>query len=323
MTRIVAALAVLVAFSSANPVFRSFVNEFQVAPDSCECIELHCNAWQPGFPLDLSGWEIQTEAGIAAVNSGTVLETESSFVVIGPHNTTGTFDLADSAGFIVLIDTYGDTVEIVRYPGDAGNGRFYDTESWTPPSGMSASMHCWTWGWPDPILFLDWYTDSSPTLGYENDDGEAQICGTVRDRNLNPVDEAEVRISGPDGYETFMSWPTFEGTFQFHVGWGTFLVTAAKDGYLPGAYPESVTVHVDEEVRGIDVILYPLGVEESPVTRRPAQAAGRTLLLDVLGRRVAEMEQAAGITGVTPGVYFLRSAEGSGRPAVRKVVVQR
>ncbi len=311
----------LLSCSGANPILETLVSEFQVAPDSAELIELHCNtSLQGGFPADLSGWAIQTGAGIALIDSGVVLETESSYVVIDRTNTAGTFSLDDSAGFVALLRPGGDTFELVRYPGDAGADRY---ETWTPPSGMSACLHCWTWGWPDPILFLDWYIDSSPTPGYENDDGEAQICGTVRDRNLNPVEEAEVRISGTDGYETFVSRPTFEGTFQFHVGWGTFLVTAAKDGYLPGAYPESVTVHVDQEVHNIDIILYPLGVEESPAARQPEHTRGRTLLLDVLGRRVADAEQADGTTGFAPGVYFLRSADGSGRPAVRKVVVQR
>jgi len=320
---LVPGVGVLLSLSFANPVFESYLSEFQVAPDSHEFVELHSNAWSPGFPLDLSGWAIRTEAGTALIDSGVVLEFESDFVVVDRSNTSGTFGLGDSAGSIILLDPYGDTVEIVRYPGDAGAGQIVETEAWTPPVWMSASMHCWTWGWPDPILFLDWYIDATPTPGWENDDGLAQIRGTVRDRHNNPVSGSSVRVSGPDGFETFPDWPTFEGTFQFHVGWGTFLVTATKDGYLPGAWPESVTVTVDEQVVNIDIVLFPLGVAESPGAPRSAQTMGRALLLDVLGRRVADVEQSDGITGIAPGIYFLREAESNEQTAVRKVVVRR
>ncbi|UCG43516.1 MAG: carboxypeptidase regulatory-like domain-containing protein [candidate division WOR-3 bacterium] len=311
----------LVSLTVGNPVFVSLVNEFQVAPDSLERIELHSNAWSPGFPLDLHGWAVQTDAGIAVIDSGTWLESESSFTVIDRHNTTGVFDLPDTAGFIALIDPHQDTLELVRYPGDAGAGRIVRTEAWTPSAGMSASLHCWTYGWPEPVLMLDWYVDSTPTFGHENDDGLAQIRGTVLDRHSNPVSGASIHLSGPGGFETFPDWPTFEGTFQFHVGWGTFQVSATKPGYLPGMYPDSVTVNIDQQVGNIDIVLMPLGIEGGAAEPRPDRHP--TIVVDILGREVADIQQDDWRSVVAPGVYFLRSAGGGKRSAVPKVIVSR
>ncbi|MFO7674867.1 MAG: carboxypeptidase-like regulatory domain-containing protein [bacterium] len=264
----------LAAVAAANPIMVRILSEFQVAPDSLEGIELHgWNYWVGS----LAGWRVVTPAGVAVIDDGIGINGPDDWVVIDRSNTTGTFSLPDSAGFIALVPPSGDTFEKVTWPGDAG---LNTDEAWTPPEGMSCAMDYWTYGWPDPVECFDWYVDRTPTFGAPNDDDSARIYGTVSGPGGVPLPGAMVRISGPEGRETgWAKWPG--GDFELRPGFGTFLLSASKDGYLPDVWPESIAVEVNEVVGGINVILVPVGIAE-PVPAEPGFRWARDrLVLDL------------------------------------------
>jgi len=323
------------AVAAGNPIVVRLLNEFQVAPDSLERIELHDRT---GLVYDLEGWQVVTPAGVATINAGVRFNGPDDRVVIDRDNTTGIFSLPDSAGFIALVQPGGDTLERIAWPGDAGPNT---DEAWVPPEGMSAALDYWSYGWPDPVECWDWYLDPTPTFGEPNDDGDARIYGTVRGPNGLPLPGATVRISGPEGYES--GWSKYpNGDFEIRPGFGTFLLTVSKEGYLPDVWPDSIAVEVNEIVTGINITLTPVGVAE-PVTAEPAFRwhRGRLAfdlerdgevglsLLDPAGR--VELRRRAFLraglhrlllTGLRPGVHFVR-LEHDGRVSTGKLVLPR
>ncbi|MFO7639507.1 MAG: carboxypeptidase-like regulatory domain-containing protein [bacterium] len=318
----------------ANPVVETLLSEFQVAPDSLERIELHgWNYWTG----NLAGWQVVTPAGVATINAGVEITGPNDWVVLDRNNTTGTFSLPDSAGFIALVRPWGDTLEKVTWPGDAGPNT---SEAWAPPEGMSCAMDPWSSGWPDPVDCRDWYVDRTPTFGAPNDDDSARIHGEVRRAGGQPVMYATVRISGPEGYET--GWSDRNGYFSLHPGFGTFELTVHREGFLPGAWPESIAVEVNQVVTGISITLDPVGIAE-PVAPEPVfrwsrgrlefelarDAEVRLSVLDPAGRELLRRHaflraghHRLSLPGLRPGVQFVR-LDCDGSVSTGKLVVPR
>ena len=131
---------------------------------------------------------------------------------------------------------------------------------------------------------------------------------------------------------------------------GFFAVSVNRPGFLNGRLPDAPwpKFHHDIQNRGVQTILSGIGerpsvlldaprqsatilrgvLEMPEATSRKPQAAG--WLLNATGRCVAELHPGLNdVSGMAPGVYFLRTAESGGRTAVRgrgevrKVVIQR
>ncbi len=49
------------------------------------------------------------------------------------------------------------------------------------------------------------------------------------------------------------------------TGPGVFFITAAKEGYLPASYPESIRLNTNARMPDIDIALYPVGLAEDAV----------------------------------------------------------
>jgi len=187
MRRIILGLTVLFLFGSSsafsNPYVLTLINEVQSSPDSLEAIELHWTPEPLDFEnMDIGGWFITTSAGTAYINPSVILP-ESGYVVINPENTIGEFSLNDSF----------ETIKI--YSPDEG----FPIDSisvFFPPEGQSAALCDEFVVNPDDPGFLYqviyFYWDSSPTMGYENDDQHS--CGTIEGRVLDgdsqPISEA-------------------------------------------------------------------------------------------------------------------------------------
>jgi hypothetical protein len=250
-----------------------YFSEFQVAPDSLERLELH--VYSGSAPVDLSGARIITRAGTAIIDSGIVLDS-SNYVVIDRSNTTGTFSLADDSDCVRLVippDTqYPQTL---TYPANPNRNAY---GSWRPPSGLSCALTTWSEYWPPGFDYVDvqtWYVDSTPTFGLPNDDNEGGISGFIYDQSGQPLPEADVDMSASQGTAHMSSaihwyWPA--GYYEeVPTGPGVFFVSAQKQGYLPGCYPDSVRLNTNERRSDINIYLYPLGLVDRAVT------AGRAL----------------------------------------------
>ncbi len=222
MKRIILGLTVLFlfgsssAFSNPYPVSQpTLINEVQTSLDSLEAIELH---WAPPPPdiqdIDLGGWFVTTSAGTAYINPGVILP-DSGYVVINSTNTTGGFSLNDSLETIKIYppdeDFLPDSLSI-----------FFLLDSFSiflPPEGKSAAL-CNELV-PDPgdteyfdqILYFYW--DSSPTLGYENDDQHSWgiIKGGVWDKYNQPISGALIKASLRNTV-----YPTFRKKFKVKHG---------------------------------------------------------------------------------------------------------
>jgi len=235
MRKVILGLAVFFLFGS-SPVFsnpypvpqQTLINEIQSSPDSLEAIELH---WAPPPPdiqdIDLGGWFVTTSAGTAYVNPGVILP-DSGYVVINSGNTTGGFSLNDSFETIKISPPdesfLPDSLSI-----------FFLLDSFSiflPPEGKSPAL-CNEFV-PDPgdteyfdqILYFYW--DSSPTMGYENNDQHSwgTIEGEVWDRDNQPICGALIKAfqqNSINAVEPNSAYSNSEGQFQL-------------DDLIPGPY---------------------------------------------------------------------------------------
>jgi len=284
MARVAVLSMVFVAVVSANPTIPVFFSEIQTAPDSLERIEFHVYAgW--GGELDLSGAKIVTMAGIAVVDSGTMLDS-ANYVVIDGTNTSGTFALCDDSDYVRLYvpDVFVDTLRL-RYP---ANPHWSHSGSWAPPSGASAALYAWSEYLPSDEMkdFYTWYVDQTPTFGMRNDDCAGGVSGYVYDRD-SALNGATVRIASAFGTSLMESgdawWRGGPGDFdQVPTGPGRFEVTVEYTGYLPYTYPETIALAPNE---GREVSVY---LQRPVATEEPEENAincelhqrGRSLFLD-------------------------------------------
>ncbi len=224
MRRVILGLTVLFLFGSSSvfsnpyPVPQpTLINEVQTSPDSLEGIELH---WAPGpfgEDLDMGSWFVITSAGTAYINQGVILP-DSGYVVVNSENTTGGFSLNDSF----------ETIKICppdeNFPPDWISIFF-------PPEGRSTTLCNEIVPDPnDPRLFdqvIYFYWDSSPTLGYKNDDQHSWgiIAGGMWDRVNQPISGALIKafFRNHGWIEPNSAYSNSDGLFQF-------------DNLIPGPY---------------------------------------------------------------------------------------
>jgi hypothetical protein len=332
MRRTAVFLIALAFAADANPVMDWYISEIQVAPDSLERVELHFYSGSQ-CPGDLSGARIITRAGTAVIDSGVVLDS-TNYVVIDRTNTSGTFSLADDSDNVRLAippDTLNG--QSVVYPGNPNRNHAH---SWRPPAGLSCCLATWTEYWPPALDYVDvvtWYIDSTPTFGSANDGAAGGISGLIFDNNGHALPGATVTISAAQGEAQMVSaeqyyWPA--GYYEeMPTGPGVFFVTAAKEGYLPGCYSDSIRLNTNERQYYINIYLYPLGLAEQAVASGRAcpciswyrdrllivcdrECPARVRVVDEVGRVVwrQTVELRTGTNGVVlnaqldPGVYF-------------------
>jgi hypothetical protein len=101
-------------------------------------------------------------------------------------------------------------------------------------------------------------------------------------------------------------------TMKFHPDGVGLAARKGPDACRPAAFP---TIACELLWLPLDMTDFRLG--KSDRVPRPA-------LLDISGRKVMDLQPGENdVRGVAPGVYFVRTAESSGRSAVRKIVIQR
>jgi hypothetical protein len=253
----VVCLLALAGAAAANPIVVVMYSEVRVAPDSLEAIELYPYE-NVQCPVDLSGCRIVTSAGTAIIDSGVVLQ-ESTHLVLDRSNTSGVFSLGDSCDSIVIKDAYGWPLEggSIRYP-----RHYYEGPAFVPQPGQSSVLfQRFVYQWPDPYYWYRWYTDSTPTFGSSNDDTLGRISGRVYDDRGLPVSAATVAMRNPWGADYI--YTDSAGRYSiFPVGPGTYELSARKNAHLPGVFPDSVRLGVNQQVDTIDIWLYRVGVEE-------------------------------------------------------------
>jgi hypothetical protein len=305
------------AISVANPVVEYFLGEIQVAPDSQERIELHMYSNERPYPVDLSGWTITTNAGVATIDSGIELQDSTDFLVISRENVSGPFGLGDDSDNVYLEEGAG-----------LRDQYSYGTYGWTPPSDMAVAVYThWEGTWPDEYLVGDWYLDSTPTFGEPNDDRYGGIAGRVLDRYGWPLPWCSVSFRNAGG-NAYAYCDKATGRYILSpLGPGTYEVSAHADStYLPAYYPESVSIGVNGWRDSINMTMYPAGVaqESQPTSHCFLLQHGRSLVIaadrpgtalltvyDNLGRvRMSEkVTLASGSNGLAltclrSGVYF-------------------
>jgi hypothetical protein len=272
MSRMTLVLVSLATALMANPAIEYFFSEIQVAPDSLERIELHMYSNERPYPVDLSGWQLTTYAGVATIDSGVVLQDSTDFVVISRENVSGTFALGDD----------WDDVRLEEGPGIRDNYS-YGTYGWTPPAGMSVAIYThWEGVWPDEYLVGSWYLDPTPTLGAANDDRLGGIAGRVLDRFGQPLKYCWVRLANEHGNGS----ATCDSTGRYvmsPLGPGTYEVSAHSDStHLPAYYPESVSIDLNGWRDSINITIYAAGVAEEQIraaTPVSLGQRGRSLVL--------------------------------------------
>ncbi|MEO0098644.1 MAG: hypothetical protein ABIK99_06500 [candidate division WOR-3 bacterium] len=279
----------------ANPFLITYFNEIQSAPDSLERIEIHDHF---GGGWNLSNWQIVSSAGRAVINSGVILP-PNGYVVIDRSNTTGTFSLGDEADSITLLDPRGYFADCYKYPAlPASYGR-----GPAPPYNGSVSLY----RIPDiPSRPLNWYIDSTPTFGEENDDWSS-IAGRVIDELGNLVPYIFISASGPMG-EISYDWEGFPINQPYYLpglGAGKYQIKAFLVNRVWAVRQDSVDLGYNQHLTGIDIVVRYSGLGEEKIS-----FSQRIDFYDALGRKVEKR----GTLG--KGIYFLPERE-----RVKKLVI--
>ncbi len=353
MRRVLLEVIVLFLLRSAsvfsNPYILTLINEVQSSPDSLEAIELH---WTPELPdvgnIDLGGWFVTTSMGTAYIVPGVVLS-PTGYVVINSSNTYGEFSLNDS-------------IETISIHSSDFPDPFDSISVFLPPEGKSVSL-CNEflvdpndpWSINQVVYF---YWDSSPTMGYENDDQHSRgvVKGMVRDRNNQPVSGALIVAL----FRNFSGW--FKPDSVITDSDGQFEV----DKLIPGPYRLTAQIDTLSDTLWVDVfsrettsVVFPLpfsgasgGYASSSILPQrlllfpnypnpfnsstkiryflPRSGLVRLAIYDILGRRVATLFtgfQNAGYKslswepkGLFSGIYLCRIWT-LGEEATQKIVL--
>ncbi len=225
---------------SANPIAVYIVNEFQVAPDDSELLELRYfrsaagdTVYSDSFPL--VNTQITTPPGQSFIDTSIYLP-GMGYVVIDSSMLTGPFGLPEDSGYIIVTNTpigWGDSVAYPRLciP--------------TPPIHCSAAkFHFYYWDIGGYNLGYDWYIDSTPTFGSDNDDYPGcSISGNIYDHNGAPLPSARVIaiatyydyiFDTPPYYKCCTTYSALDGSYKIDslLPW-SYWVKVWAEGYLP------------------------------------------------------------------------------------------
>jgi len=322
---------------AANPFVETYLNEVSVG-STHQFVELHCAPMPQS--VDLSGWRILTSLSTCTLTCQ--LQYDSCLVVDSAALANrdvghGTFRLNPLGDSVFLLNDTGyveDRVYYPRYPTGHDSAPL-------PPSHGSIAF----WNYDDVEgQSMNWYVDSTPTPGWENDD-YSRIAGTVTGTGGITLDEACVYASGTDGY---CHCGLYQQTGYTISGLGAGKYEVRAYAYHQGhsyqaTYPESVSLGYDGAVSGISFVFPATGVAERPsAPLRPLmRVSDRALLLsgdgitpvsvqfyNQVGSRVGEFHPGP-IQGekrielpatLAPGIYFAFARKGTSRSTVKVVL---
>jgi len=319
MKHVLVLLSALAALATANPVLVTLVNEFGFYGDSLGWVELHLEPF--GYLPDMTGWVVTTNTSACTLTRtippGGFLVLDSASLAGGAYG-RGTFRLNPTGDKIQLLPDssnswFADQVEFPVLP--AGSGK-----SPLPPVYASASV----FNHEDETgrQTTNWYIDSTPTVGWDNDD-YSSVAGTVKWAPTRDFHHFDIVVSGPMGW----AWTGVDASGQRYealgLGAGRYEVQAREWGACETivSYPESVDVGYSQMLPGVNFDFDPPeGVKAQTPSRRPATVVRslpkRAVAFDAMGRRALNPKS---------GVYFVRD-EGLGAGDVgrtRKMIVTR
>lgn len=337
MIKLLVCLLFAAAVVAANPVVLTVLNEVSV--DSTRpFVELH--GAPDNQPIDLNGWQLVTTTSACTLThdlqSHEYLVIDSEALALGEsgHGKLRLNPLGDS---VLLLDDTGWVVDGVCYPRyPTGHGR-------APLPPIPGSIAFWNeaGAWDQS---MNWYIDSTPTPGWENDD-YSSIGGTVTGADGDSLDEVTVVASGING----RCYCGLAKAICYTIGGlGAGKYEVSVDAYHRGqpyqvTYPESVSVGYGGTTSGINIVVPTEGVAETPsVPLRPLmRVSGRTLLLSTdgtasvnvqlynqIGSRVNEFhhgpvsdEKSIELPlSLAPGIYFAVAQLGTNRSTVKAVL---
>ncbi|MCK4329865.1 carboxypeptidase regulatory-like domain-containing protein [candidate division WOR-3 bacterium] len=207
MKKFVVFVLLVSSILSADPILAPYINEFQVSPDSLQRIEV---AYYAGY----QGIIVITNTCSTYVDSPLI---SNEFAVIDMENTNGNLDLSDTCDTIIVFFEDLWWADTVIYPADC----LFAPEPYTSASTFE--------------YYYDWYIDSTPTFGAENDDYPyCTISGAVFNSDSDPLEGVEVQAlhwyppvcltDSTDEYGMYL----FTGLLP-----GTYTLTTSCSGYQP------------------------------------------------------------------------------------------
>lgn len=244
--------SILISLDYANPIFISYINEIQAAPDSLQRIELHAI---PSFGggINLGGWTIHTQAGVATINPNVFLPADG-YVTIDATNTTGVFQINENNDFVSLYSNNGYLIQSVSWPTLQVNWNHAPA----PPVGGSICLY----RNPDYYfdLYLDvmnWYIDSTPSFNMANNDYSI-ISGRLLNSQGQGCVNCYVSADGRNGHARNVS--DNQGYYNLlGLGEGKYWITVWRyqnQNFVQiGNYPESVYVGYSQQISNININL--------------------------------------------------------------------
>ncbi len=245
-----------ITFIYANPIFVSYINEIQTAPDSLQRIELHTTPIPSGGSLN--GWWIKTRAGIATINQGVTIPYDG-YLTIDASNTSGIFQLNPIADTITIYSNYGWSVQSVIFPAQPVGWN----KAPAPPFGGSISLYRSPYYSYMEWDRVNWYIDSTPTFDEPNNNWSS-ISGTLLNAQGQPASGLFVDAKGPNGVMCGLS--DAAGHYDiFGLGVGKYWLTvwAVQQYVQVGNYPDSVYVGYSQNVSNININLPISGIEQT------------------------------------------------------------
>ncbi|MEO0161110.1 MAG: carboxypeptidase regulatory-like domain-containing protein [candidate division WOR-3 bacterium] len=333
-------ISIMAIMLGANPIYEVIVNEFQVAPTDSERIEFRYfrsasldTIYPDSFPL--LNTQLFTPAGQSFIDTQIYLP-GMGYKVIDFSMLSGNFSLPDDTGFI---KTRGGNFmalwDSIPYPQWAP----------TPPTHYScAKFHFYYYDLGGYNLGWDWYLDSTPTFGADNDDYPGcLISGHIYDASGNPLENARVIatatyyatiINTPPYYKTCTTYTAVDGSYSIDslLPW-VYWVKASAPGYQTDS---QLTGHVNWAHPCTNFNLYlGVGVEErigsnrdeklkvfpNPFHRKllivTTQPTTKLMLYDGAGRCILKKEKLLPTThfeidvnALPKGVYFIQTMNG-------------
>jgi len=222
-------IVILIFFSLtlySNPYIERVIYEFEA--DTAQKIELHLHPLPDWY--NLLNDSVITFTGKGVIDTSLWLW-DTNFVIIDNSVITGEFYLPQDTGFIKIYLAQGLT-DSISYPNE-------DVPSPKPNFSVSKWYHDFG---IDGIL-EDWYIDSTPTFGFENDDYKGcKISGYVYS-NDTPVNEAKVIATAliysnfPPFYSNCTTFTSTDGFYLFDSLLPTnFWIKVEKEGFYPDSF---------------------------------------------------------------------------------------
>jgi len=337
VTKLLVCLLFAAAVVAANPFVLTVLNEVSVDP-AHQFVELHGEP--DDQPVDLNGWQLVTTTSACTLthylqyNEFIVVDSEALALGEIGHGTLRLNPLGDS---VFLLDDTGRVADWVCYP------RYPTRHGKAPLPPVPGSIAFWN-HIDGEDQSMNWYVDSTPTPGWENDD-YGRIAGSITGTGGITLDEACVYASGTNGR---CHCGLYQQTGYTISGLGAGKYEVRAYAYHQGhsyqaTYPESVSVGYSGAVSGINFVLPLTGVAESPsAPLLPlVRVSGRTLLLSGDGTAMVNVQlynqvgslvsefHIGPINGekrielpatLPPGIYFATAQKGTNRSTAKVVL---